>query len=271
MAGRWQVRLHGSDAEVTPAEDLYAGAHWAAARTAGGSATHAWVASAGYGLIPFSAPVVPYSATLALGDPDSVVPPKAKSSPTAPADWWNALAAWEGPVPGQPRRVVELVAVRRAFVLVAVSVPYLRAMTPDLLAAHAAAPGRVAVLCAGANRGHPLADCLLPADAGLQPLVGGALVSLNARLAGHLLANPPAEWTFAAARDRMTEWRAGLPKREVVVRRGVDDEEVVGFIRRQLIGGKTASPTALLRVLRGRGLACESKRFARLYRVAKEA
>ncbi len=174
-------------------------------------------------------------------------------------------------MPGQPRRVAELAADTGAFVLVAVSVPYLRAMTPDLLAANDRAPGRVAIICAGANRSHPLADCLLPADAGLQPLVGGALVSLNARLAGHLLANPPEVWTFSAARDRMAEWRAGLAARETVVRRGVDDEEIVGFILRALTTSPRASATALLRTLRGRGLACEWTRFARLHRVALEA
>ncbi len=266
----WLRQLSEFDAEAVPATDLYAGGHWAAARTAGKNADRAWVASAGYGLIPFDAPIRSYSATFQLGDPDSVVPPAVKSSPTAPSEWWDALARWEGPVPGQPRRVAELAA-EGAFVLVAVSVPYLRAMTPDLLAANGRAPGRVAVLCAGANRSHPLAACLLPADAGLQPLVGGALVSLNARLAGHLLANPPAEWTFAAARDRMAEWQAGLPEREAVVRRGVDDEEVVGFIRRQFTADHRPSATALLRTLRRRGLACESKRFARLHRVALEA
>jgi hypothetical protein len=104
----------------------------------------------------------------------------------------------------------------------------------------------------------------------LQPLVGGALVALNARLANRLLADPPAEWTYAAARDRLNVWRTDLPTRTAVVRRGVDDEEVLGFIRRQLTGARIASPTALLRALRGRGLACESKRFTRLYRIAVE-
>jgi hypothetical protein len=86
------------------------------------------------------------------------------------------------------------------FLLVAVSVPYLRALTRDLNAARVKAPGKVAVICGGASRGHPLADLLLPCDAGLQPVVGGALTALNARVARTLLADPPAEWTFEAAR-----------------------------------------------------------------------
>lgn len=269
-AADWVRLLAVSITDTIPAADLYAGTHWAAARETAAFADHAWVASAGYGLIPFDAQVRPYSATFALGDPDSVVPPKSKSKPTDPADWWDALADWPGPVPGSPRRLTEL-ADPGGFLLVAASVPYLRAMGRDLAAANEKAPGRVAVICGGARSNHPLADILLPCDARLQPVVGGPLVALNARVARKLLAEPPATWTLTAARDRLAGWLAAAPKRTRVVRRGVDDEEVLGYIRRELTATPAASATTLLRELRGRGLACEQKRFARLFRTAQEA
>lgn len=263
-------RLEGVKVEREPAAEVYAGQHWAAAKAAGGLADSAWVASAGYGLIPFDAPVVSYSATFALGDPDSVVPPRAKAKPTAPSDWWEALAAWSGPVAGLPRRVAEL-ADADGFLLVAASVAYLRAMGRDLLAAAERAPGKVAVVCGGAGGHHPLAELLLPCDARLQAVVGGSLAALNARVALHLLRQPPVEWTLTAARDRMAGLLAAAPPVVRPIRRGLDDEEVIAFIRRQLRTAPTASTTALLRALRGRGLACEASRFARLFQLASEA
>ncbi len=253
-----------------PAVELYRGQHWQAAKAAGKLAGSAWVVSAGYGLIPFDAPVAPYTATFALGDVDSVVPPTARSNPSDPADWWEAIAEWAGPVPGSPRRLSGLTA-RDGFLLVAASVPYLRAMTRDMRAAADRAPGRVAVICGGAGHNHPLADLLLPCDARLQAVVGGSLTALNARVAHRLLADPPTEWTFAAARDKLAGWLAAAPVRERVARRGMDDEAVVAFIDRQLRVTPSASPTALLRALRGRGLACEASRFARLFKIASEA
>jgi hypothetical protein len=107
-AAEWLRRLAETKCETVPAADLYAGAHWRAAREAAGLAGRAWVASAGYGLIPFDAPIHPYSATFAPGEPDSVVPPKAKSRPADPADWWDALAKWSGPAPGAARRLADL-------------------------------------------------------------------------------------------------------------------------------------------------------------------
>lgn len=121
-----------------------------------------------------------------------------------------------------------------------------------------------------AGRGHSLADILLPCDARLQAIVGGALVALNARVARKLFAEPPAEWTFDAARARLAEWLAAAPVREHVARRGMDDEEIVGSIPRELTLAP-ASASALLRDFRDRGLACEQKRFARLFKIAQEA
>ena len=87
---------------TTPAIDLYAGEHWDVARRLANlsdadTSVELWVCSAGYGLIPASAPSAPYAATFTPGNADSV--PDGAEGASA---WWNALASWEGPLPQSP-------------------------------------------------------------------------------------------------------------------------------------------------------------------------
>ena len=96
-ARKWITRL--SQTGNTPqlaALELYAGEHWSVAR--GYPALHKpeedirlWACSAGYGLIPVEAPIMPYHATLTPGQADSV--------PGAVASWWSLLSEWHGPAP----------------------------------------------------------------------------------------------------------------------------------------------------------------------------
>ena len=98
-ARRWMARLaQASIAPQIPAVDLYAGEHWSVARKfpelhRPGETVHLWACSAGYGLIPADAPLMPYHATLTPGQADSV--------PGDSAAWWAKLG--NGPAgPGPP-------------------------------------------------------------------------------------------------------------------------------------------------------------------------
>ena len=64
------------------------------------------------------------------------------------------------------------------------SEPYLRALTPDLVAARAglSSPERLLVLCGGAPSDHALDANLVRWDSRLQ-VVAGALAAMNARVA----------------------------------------------------------------------------------------
>ena len=93
-ARRWISRLtRTSSTPQIPARDLYAGEHWSVARNLPalhrpGEEIRLWACSAGYGLIPSDAPIMPYHATLTPGQADSV--------PGAVASWWSVLSEWQG-------------------------------------------------------------------------------------------------------------------------------------------------------------------------------
>src|SRR5690349_5592074 len=130
----WITRLaEAASAPRVPAVELYAGEHWSVARGfpakhLPGEEIHLWACSAGYGLIPAEAPVVPHHATLTPGQADSV--------PGAWTSWWSLLSEWPGPMPGHPRSIRALVAADPAAMFMFVlSKNYLRACGADLAAA----------------------------------------------------------------------------------------------------------------------------------------
>ena len=152
-AVEWIRRLVDMGRESVLAADQYRGDHWRAASDAAVIATssggRAWVCSAGYGLVPFDALVQPYSATFTSTDPDTVLRFHTPAEGDVESVWWEALANWEGPTAGAPRRVAALAArFPTDLLVVAVSEPYLRALTLDLLAAREAlvAPDRLLIL-----------------------------------------------------------------------------------------------------------------------------
>src|SRR5687768_1599285 len=73
-ARKWTRHLDRESKNAIPARDVYCGEHWDAVRGLFGpkQSEEVWVTSAGYGLIPADAPIVPYSATFSGGQPDSV-------------------------------------------------------------------------------------------------------------------------------------------------------------------------------------------------------
>src|SRR5207249_2252963 len=82
-----------------------------------------FVCSAGYGLLHAGALVHSYAATFSPSDPDSVTR-GIKNGETAAArrEWWRELGEWEGPSPGNPRSIAQLVRIHGArAVLVAAS------------------------------------------------------------------------------------------------------------------------------------------------------
>jgi hypothetical protein len=268
MAAEWVGRMTSATGEGIPAADLYRGDHWVHALRAADRVTQlggrAWLCSAGYGLVPLSAELHPYSATFTPGDPDSV---------PDPAEWWAALADWEGPTPGQPRRLADLTtgqSDRPLFVVV--SEPYLRALTPSLLAArdNMTTPDRLVIVCVGAPVGHPLVDNILPCDARVQRRVGGALTAVNTRVACGLLHDiPAAEWSPRTLRERLAAWLTELRPHAASVGRRVGDEVVTTFIRQRMVETPDASWSALHREFRDSGLACVDTRFARLFRAVR--
>ncbi len=277
-AQAWLRRLQEVTGAATPACQLYRGDHWSCVQSIhrelqprGGCV---WVCSAGYGLVSFDAPLHCYDATFTPGQANSVAAPGQLVTPIVTA-WWQTLAQWEGPCPGQPRTLTELVERHPGdFFLVAVSEPYLRALAADLMSAveRLASPDDLALLCAGGDDCPALAAFRLPCDARLQSLVGGALTSLNVRLARRALQElSPEEWSLASLRQCFAQWCRNCPSRPPRGRTPLSDQRLRQFIRRELAAAPRARASSLLHRLRDRDLACEQKRFFRLFREVLEA
>ena len=281
VARRWTDRLEQTNASKVHAASLYAGDHWQiaaglpAAAAACGVKAELWVLSAGYGLIAGSARVAPYSATFSVGHPDEVLSRFKDHSPSAVRDWWASLSRWPGPQPNDPRTITDLVIRNpRKPIVVITSPKYLAAIQDDLLKARTvlADPATLIVVSAGARGRGPLAESMIDCSARLQAALGGALMSLNARVARSIIEKKPNyPWTVAGfqrllERTPMDESGGRAPSRKAVT-----DEDVRIFVRNALRANPMARPTALLRAYREAGYACEQKRFGRLFKEMEQS
>lgn len=261
-----------ADIEGTQASDLYRGEHWTVVRSmratdpTSGAWSGVWIASAGYGLVPWDAYLKSYSATFESGHRDSVGVASMGGLTNECSRWWTALSKWGGPVEAAPRTLVQLAQLEPLEpLLVVASATYVRALQSDLVAAQRALarPDLLLVLSAGTRSADGLGASLLPVDGRFQRVVGGSLLSLNVRVA-RWIAESAAEHRFQLA--AMRSMFSAVPPLVARPRRtNLSDDEVVRYIADALRSDAKASRSALLRALRNQGLACGQQRFARLF------
>jgi hypothetical protein len=275
----WIERLETETGEAMAAERLYCGDHWAVVREMAAAdlfqnkGIRIWICSAGYGLIPLDSLLLPYSATFSTGHADSVSAGRSAAVGTAHAVWWEQLARWRGPRPGAPRSIAALrESSPNDLLLVVMSATYLFATAKDLReAANQASPRaeRFAILCSGVRKIEGLTPYMLPCDARLRQRVGGALASLNIRVARQLLGNTtPSQWSLSRLRAVLSGWLDAQPEPVRYDRSPMTDEDVRKVIRHALKDNPAIRPTPLLRRLRDSGRACEHSRFSRLFHEA---
>jgi hypothetical protein len=248
------------------AVELYAGEHWSVARRfpalhLPGEEIRLWACSAGYGLIPVEAPVVPHHATLTPGQADSV--------PSPSGSWWSLLSQWDGPVPGYPRSIRALTASDPGAVFMFVlSKNYLLACGADLATAceRITDPDRFFIVSAGGRPDVDLTAFAVPADARLQAHFGGTRRALNARIGADLLERG------IRSKDEASVYLARLLAAQPPIprynRTRQSDREILDAITARLAQAPATSANRLLRELRDAGLACEQRRFSRLYHQA---
>jgi hypothetical protein len=231
-----------------------------------------WVCSAGYGLLELTSPVRPYAATFSPKHADSVAPP---GSAYTAADWWQRIAGWCPEGVCGPRTVSDLV--KRSttdFVLVAVSGVYAAALSADLCNAAVATAGgeRFAVISAGARPPNLPDEYLIQADARLKLSLGGAMQSVNARIARKAV-NDAALWfpNRSSLRSLVESWLTKAPPFSGFDRERLSDESIRAFILASLRRDPALPHTRLLRALRDGGQACEQARFAALFREVEAA
>jgi len=272
----WWSRLVNARGIPLPAEDLYLGDHWSVARQSvsvgqdNGWTVGIWVASAGYGLVPAQAKLLPYSATFLPNKSDSVVSYNGTNWRAEVKAWWQALSQKPGPQEGAPRSLKALASSNpEATIVVAASDTYITAMEEDLLKAQEqlADPQRL-LLLTSAPGPHPatLQNAWIRVEANLSPALGGALGSLHARVARYLIETiPSGELTAAKAKEAVATLASEQGYTRTFDRVPLQDSEVISFIKRSLRQDPYATHTRLLRKLRDEGKACEQKRFRRLF------
>jgi len=282
VARRWVQRLDKTAAQKVLANSLYAGDHWQvaasmpAAAASCGVKAQLWVLSAGYGLISGSVAIAPYSATFSAGHPDEVLARfNERCGAEAMREWWAALTRWPGPDANAPRTIADL-ARRNAHVPIVViaSPKYLAAAQDDLLRARTALadPATLIVVSAGARGRGPLADNMIACSARFQSALGGALMSLNARVARSVVEKgPPYPWTVTGFQNLLEAPPTDEPRDQTPNRQTVTDDDVRGYVRNALRDNPKARHTALLRLYREAGYSCEQKRFGRLFKQEEQS
>ncbi|MET7331798.1 hypothetical protein [Nonomuraea sp. NPDC005650] len=153
--------------------------------------------------------------------------------------------------------------------------PYLRACADDLRAAGSRLSNSDNLSVIGpAGRCAEIDDLVVPVTATLRSVVGGSLLSLNARAAMHVLKESRLRGD-AVQRPLLAKLMSNtlaaapeVPQKPAGIR--MTDEEVRTFIRKRLEYGPS-SATPLLRELRSSGLSCEQARFRDLFREEQRA
>lgn len=250
------------------ADRLYVGDHWSIGRSLPRLADQfdatLWILSAGYGLVTPLSPLSPYSATFSPGQADSI---SCSGSSDEARSWWNSLCRWNRHDWNHPRSIQALVqAYPSDYFLLVASEPYLVAVQEDLREAldWTTDPERFLLISAGAGHlDRRLAHHLLPCDARLRTNLGGAMQSLNVRIARDLLSrSSPAAFRLTEMKAEFESRNLSLAQLERYHRRHLNDQEVTSFI----VENPLLSCTASLRKLRASGFACEQGRFAQLYK-----
>lgn len=241
----WTGLLECVDAPTVSARDLYAGDHWAVVKeTAGvecnGLRIRLWVCSAGYGLVPWETTLKPYSATFSPGHSDSV-----GAAGFTPSEWWDALQRWRPMAVDTPRSLAKLATFcSRSYLLICLSEPYMRAAARDLaVVSQQRTIASCGIVSAGVSRSSELASLLLPADGRWKERLGGAMQSLNARLARWALQNY-SRWQGDGR--ALHTWLAAdlskIPPLDVPARTKATDREVKGWIARELASDPPLPP-----------------------------
>jgi hypothetical protein len=274
----WRSAVREAKGQRTIAEDLYQGGYWTIVRDLPAIATEMgwrpklWVSSAGYGVVSNTKLLVPYSATFATGHADSVT--GSSYDDLAMKKWWHCATSGRGALGRSICSIAE--SDPRSTILVLASPMYLNAMAKDLAASTAQFRSRGALFIVSSKipASEPgLEECWVPSRATLQTALGGALVSLHARAARHLLrAVSPGDFVKEnlSTMSKELEGEAREPKKRSAGS-AMSDADVIAFIRTHLVGNPKASHTGLLRQLRDSGKACEQGRFRRLFKQLKPA
>lgn len=268
-AARWRQRLDEVEAPRRRAEDLYAGDHWQSAREAYrlaleySSRSELWAISAGYGLIPATKQIKPYSATFSAGSADSVWRGQSEGDRQQRLSaWWRGVSRGAALADLLPRS-------NEGVLIIAAGAAYIDAVWNDVQQALALdqTGERVSLISAGSRD----RDGFLPVLGHFRSVVGGTHSALNARVLAWLTAEPESHrFRRSSMAARLDLAVAGFPAVAQPARQSATDDEIGSQIREMTAESPTLSRTRALRHLRDHGIACEQGRFASIWRAVAE-
>jgi hypothetical protein len=264
---RWWQHAIAGQFDGTPARDCYAGDAWSqvvAAEKSSRGPSELWVVSAGLGIISADFRIPNYSATFISNSIDSV-----GTSHEARSQWWELVCDWRRKVCGVGS-ITDLAEKNpKSIFLIALSSAYLAVVKNDLLLARSVleSPDNLVIISAGTRSMPEMGYSLLPIDARFENLVGGARATLNSRMLRYIVENFDIRKCNARKITKSLNITATeLEKPKLFDRERLDDVEIAEFIHKQSKLVNSTSASALLRILRDSGAACEQKRFHRIYR-----
>lgn len=274
----WCECVDGWEGDRWTALNLYCGGHWSVMRSlVSGSQIdlpplRSYAISAGYGVISTASRIAPYAATFSVGHEDSISRARGKNAPAENAEWWHELTSWRPKGVRGPRSIQGIFKSAPDSVhLFALSPSYLDAISDDLTAGREelSDPEKLIIISNGKKRHGSLISSVVTAPAALQSVVGGALASLNVRIAAKILqVVPDSRMTTREVRTFIADLLRRASPRDIPQRCDRSDSQVAHYIRRALSCDSASSYTRMLKMFRDAGNACEMKRFKKLYQDA---
>ena len=271
----WKRNLRSAATTGHRADCVYMGDHWSVVRTipevasATGLRVQLWICSAGYGLIRPETEIKAYQATFARGEDDYIGAGLRQDEHTLHR-WWEGVCSYRFPMQSQAPRTIAGIAAAfpKTPILVALSADYLNAVAEDLsrVLVRPYFHDHLAIISCGTPRPNARwKHHLLPCDASVACTLGGALTSLNARIARYLVQSVMnTELTIhsltTVANSMNQSGGTAVPSRIPQ-----SDTNVAAFIRNGLAQSPGTSKTRLLQDFRRSGQACEQKRFGAIY------
>jgi len=260
--------------DLVAAIDVYVGDHWSKVNEVYNLDFPVWVVSAGYGLISAKQEIASYNATFNANNENSVSKLFAgESFVEKNISWWNEINAKEASHTNITGPIEELYRKNPSDIFFIVVPPnYLKVLAPEL---HKLATSGIInsentfIFSSRQNLIPSLKNLFFQAKDDFCKNLGGSRISLNIRLASQILKELTLERAVAPQVKKLyNNLLTSASPAERFNRKKMTDEDVDNFIRCELlnISLKEASATKLLRILRDKGMACEQKRFGKLYK-----
>lgn len=263
VSTEWLARLARA-ATQGDAKSLYMGRGFSLGASAAAHASAPlFVISAGLGIVAGTSAVPSYGLTIGTRTDDAIGPRIIGGF--EPAAWWRTVT--EGPFSTQWRSVLAA----DGLILVAMSQAYAGLVAEDLRSLNKADIRRLRIFGIGLNHVLPAAfgPSIMPYDARLDSLLPGTRTDFAQRALGHFVrtilpSSDPAKDAAAVALELI-----GQRAPERIERPRADDDVLIMAIRRHL--RDTSGIGKILRRLREQDqVACEQRRFTRLYHAAAQ-